>query len=131
MPANRLIDTCNLKINSTAIMSEPGRYVSALSQYKSNQEFIKKFRSLSPTEPDHVNRYSNCALYNCYNAVYAANGNAGVPVLATTTAVNYGDTPLSPFGNASKSTADYDCRGAFPYSYDSAQQRTLCLLNLF
>ncbi|MFO0000303.1 MAG: hypothetical protein ACK559_04175, partial [bacterium] len=52
MPANRLIDTCQLKINSTAITSEPGRYVGALSQYKTSQEFIKKFRSLSPTEPD-------------------------------------------------------------------------------
>ena len=43
MPANRMIDTCNLKINNQSILSEPGRHVGALSQYKTNQEFIKKY----------------------------------------------------------------------------------------
>ncbi len=38
MPANRIIDTCNLKINSSSVLSEPGRYVSVLSQYKTNRK---------------------------------------------------------------------------------------------
>jgi len=123
MPANRLIDTCQLKINSSAITSEPSKYVSALSQYKTNQEFLKKFRSLSPTEPDHVNRYSNCAVYSCFKAINTNATNAGLnPATMNTQA--WGDAPLSPFSNSSRSAYDYDCRGAFPYKRTSATQRT-------
>jgi len=114
MPANRLIDTCNLKINSTAIMSEPGRYVSALSQYKTNQEFIKKYRSLSPTEPDHTNRYSNLAVGTVMGSIAAVGGAWALP--GNINATNFGDCPLSPFGNTSRSTEDYECRGAFPFT---------------
>ncbi len=76
MPANRMIDTCNIKVNSTSILSEPSRYVSVLSQYKTNQEFIKKYRSLSPTEPDTFNRYENYDLGTCITNI-APGGAAG------------------------------------------------------
>jgi len=130
MPANRMIDTCQIKVNGTAITSEPGRYVGALSQFKSSQEFIKKFRSLSPTEPDHCNRYSNCAIYPCLKAIRANGTNAGPDPAALNTPV-WTDTPLSPFGNTSKSTADYECRGAFPYTRNSATERVIHLLSLY
>jgi len=124
MPANRMIDTCNLKVNNTSITSEPGRYVGALSQYKSNQEFIKKYRSLSPTEPDHCNRYSNCAIYNCLNSIHTNGTNDGPDPAGLTSPQAWYDSPLSPFGNSSKSSADYDCRGAFPFVRNSDTQRT-------
>lgn len=123
MPANRMIDTCNLKINSSSVLSEPGRYLSVLSQYKTNQEFIKKFRSLSPTEPDIFNRYENYDLNGSINYVQnGVNPKPAAPGAVTTAllALDYANNPYSPFRNASQSGQEFEPRGAFPFSYDAA-----------
>ena len=119
MPANRMIDTCNLKINDQSILSEPGRYVGVLSQYKTNQEFIKKYRSLSPTEPDHFNRYENYDLMGSLEKLSPGGGTN--PILLTDEALLagnyiYGHNPQSPFRNGTQCTEDYEPRGAFPYT---------------
>lgn len=126
MPANRMIETCNVKVNSQAILSEPSKYVSVLSQFKTNQEFIKKYRSLSPTEPDTFNRYENYDLATCIAAV-APGGAAGLgarPAIPGNMALITAacpHNPQSPFRQSSQSTEDYEPRGAFPctYTYDA------------
>ena len=63
------------------------------------------------------------------------NGTNAGPDPAGLNAQAWEDTPLSPFGNSSRATADYDCRGAFPYKRNSALEReytfTEPLLNPF
>jgi len=131
MPANRMIDTCNVKVNSTSVLSEPARYVSMLSQFKTNQEFIKKFRSLSPTEPDIFNRYENYDLPTGITAI-ATGGNAGAgarPLAPANLADMQSACPQnqsSPFRNSTQClTEDYEPRAAFPCTYTFDNQNRI------
>ena len=125
LPANRALEMCNVSINGHTITSEPGRICSVMSRNKMNQESIKKFRSMSPSEPDSMNRYENYALKKSYDAVRTGSGDTVViPDFtgAASTLTNYTtDSPYSPFKIASYNMGDdYESRASFPYTETSS-----------
>lgn len=72
-PLNRMINTAQVNVNSQAIMSEPARVVDVFLRDRTNQESIKRFKSLSPMEPDYLNRYEAMHLSKSYRALNSQN----------------------------------------------------------
>lgn len=98
-PVNRMINTAQVNVNSQAIMSEPARVVDVFLRDRTNQESIKRFKSLSPMEPDYLNRYEAMHLRASY--LGASGGGAAIPSLVAQTftgtrALIAGDAGVAP-----------------------------------
>lgn len=130
-PVARMMDTLNVQVNNNVIQSTPSNYADILGRHKTSQEYFKKYRSMTPCEPDAFNRYENYAIGSSYAGIDAGSqafitAGVGVPGGSARTDVNntevnqIWDCSYSPFINGYSATDDNMPRGRFPYEISSA-----------
>jgi lipopolysaccharide export system protein LptC len=114
-PIANAINNLAIQVNNITMTDAPSAYASVFGRYKTTQDYLKKYRSLSPSQPDRFNRYEPYNLTAAYTAIRTVGGNT----YPTAAEAGYTTYPSSIFDGVCNNmdNDDYDTRGAFPFTF--------------
>jgi len=108
-PLASAMNNLSLQVNNITMTDAPASYASVFGRYKSTQDYFKKYRSLTPCQPDKYNRYESYSLAGSYDGIHGGGGPA-VPG-----GLEYYSSIFDSEDSNSMMSDDVETRGAFPF----------------